>query len=177
MERVIVAFESEKTCERICDILESGCAASCLRARSAGEVKRLAGKHHIGTVVCGFKLKDETAEDLFYDLPQSSVMLVIAHQSQLDMLSEDVFSLPAPVARGDLCLAVEMALQMNRRLERMLRPKRNTDENDIVEKAKRILMERDGMTEEQAHRFLQKKSMDNGSKMVQTAILILEDKL
>ena len=30
-----------------------------------------------------------------------------------------------------------------------------------------------GMTEEQAHRFLQKKSMDSGAKMVQTAKLVL----
>ena len=34
-------------------------------------------------------------------------------------------------------------------------------------------MDRNGMTEEQAHRFLQKKSMDSGVKMVQTARLVL----
>ena len=31
-----------------------------------------------------------------------------------------------------------------------------------------------GMTEEQAHRFLQKKSMDSGAKLIQTAQLVLE---
>ena len=30
------------------------------------------------------------------------------------------------------------------------------------------------MTEEQAHRFLQKRSMDTGAKMVQTAQLVLD---
>ena len=80
MEKVIVAFESEKACERICDILESGGVAACYRAHSGGEVKRLVAKQHIGTVVCGYKLRDETAEDLFYDLPAASTMLVIGDQ-------------------------------------------------------------------------------------------------
>ena len=176
MEKVIVAFESEKACERICDILESGGVAACYRAHSGGEVKRLVDKQHIGTVVCGYKLRDETAEDLFYDLPAASTMLVIARQNMLDLLSDDIFSLPAPVTRGDLCASVSMVLQMGRRLERVLRPKRNEEETQVVEKAKRHLMEREGLTEEEAHRYIQKKSMDSGARMVQTAILVLEDR-
>ena len=35
-------------------------------------------------------------------------------------------------------------------------------------------MDRHGMTEAQAHRFLQKKSMDSGAKLIQTAQLVLE---
>lgn len=176
MEKVIVAFESEKSCERICDILESGCVAVCYKARSGGEVKRLVAKQHIGTVICGYKLRDESAEDLFYDLPPTSAMLVIARQDILDLLSDDIFTLPAPVSKGDLCASVSMVLQMSRRLERSLRPRRNEEENQVVAKAKQYLMEREGMTEEEAHRYIQKKSMDSGSKMVQTAILILEDR-
>ena len=42
----------------------------------------------------------------------------------------------------------------------------------LIDEAKSLLMERHGMTEEQAHRFLQKKSMDSGAKMVQTAKLV-----
>ncbi len=176
MEQIIVAFESEKACERICEILEGGGVAACYRARSGGEVKRLAAKHHIGTVICGFKLRDESAEDLFCDLPPTGSVLVIARQSQLDLLGDDIFTLAAPVTPGDLCASVHMLLQMERRLERALRPKRSQEENQLVDKAKRHLMERDGLTEEEAHRYIQKKSMDSGSRMVQTAILILEDR-
>lgn len=177
MEKIIVAFESEKSCERICDILESGCVATCCKARSGGEVKRLVAKQHIGTIICGYKLRDESAEDLFYDLPPSSAMLVIGRQDLLDLLSDDIFTLSAPVSRSDLCASVSMVLQMSRRLERMLRPKRNEEENHLVDKAKRHLMERDGLTEEEAHRYIQKKSMDSGARMVQTAILVLEDRV
>ena len=90
MEKIIVAFESEKSCERICDILEGGSVAVCCKARSGGEVKRLVAKQHIGTIVCGYKLRDGSAEDLFYDLPPASTMVVIARQDMLDMLSDDM---------------------------------------------------------------------------------------
>ena len=93
----------------------------------------------------------------------------------LDVLTEDIFRLPAPVSKGDLCASVRMVLQMNHRLERMIRPRRNEEEQAVIEEAKRLLMERNGMTEEQAHRFIQKKSMDSGSRMVQTARLVLGD--
>lgn len=176
MEKVIVAFESEKSLDRICEILEGGRVAACLKARSAGEVKRLVSKQHVSTVVCGYKLKEESAEQLFYDLPSASAVLVVARPDQVELLSDDVFHIAAPVSRGDLCVAVGMVLQMSRRLERALKPKRNQEENSVVEKAKRVLMEQRGMSEEEAHRFIQKKSMDMGAKMVQTAILILEDK-
>ena len=44
-----------------------------------------------------------------------------------------------------------------------------------MEEAKAVLMARDGMTEEQAHRFLQKRSMDNGARLVDTARQVLEE--
>lgn len=177
MEKVIVAFDSEKSCQRMSDIIKEGCACVCYSANSAGEAKRLAAKFHINTLVCGYKLRDDLAEDLFYDLPPASVMLVVARPDQLEMLSDDIFTLSAPVSKGDLCACVSLLFQVERRLERALRPKRSDTENEVVEKAKRHLMERDGLSEEEAHRYMQKKSMDTGAKMLQTAILALQDRI
>ena len=43
----------------------------------------------------------------------------------------------------------------------------------LVAQAKALLMDRHGMTEAQAHRFLQKESMDHGSKLAETARIVL----
>lgn len=175
VDKVIVAFEGEKTALKFADILEQE-AASCIICHSPDEVKRIVAKRDLGVVVCGYKLRNQTAEELMDDLPPTTIMLVIAAQGQLDLCeNEDIFRLPAPVSRGDLLASVRMALQMSHRLERMVRPRRNEEEKQIVEQAKAILMERHGMTEDQAHRFIQKRSMDNGTKMVQTAQVILND--
>ncbi|MCD8145608.1 MAG: ANTAR domain-containing protein [Oscillospiraceae bacterium] len=175
MEKVIVAFEGEKTARKFAEILE-GNVASCIVCHTPDEVKRVVAKRDLSVVVCGYKLRSQTAVELMENLPSTTIMLVIATQNQLDLCdSEDIFRLPAPVSRGDLLASVRMALQMSHRLERMARPQRNEEEKQIIEQAKALLMDRHDMTEDQAHRFIQKRSMDNGTKMVQTARLILDD--
>ena len=60
------------------------------------------------------------------------------------------------------------------RLERAARPQRSQEELALIDRAKALLMDRNGMTEEQAHRYLQKKSMDSGAKLIQTAQQVLD---
>ena len=67
-----------------------------------------------------------------------------------------------------------MLLQVGRRLERAARPQRSQEELALIDRAKALLMDRNGMTEEQAHRYLQKKSMDSGAKLIQTAQQVLD---
>ena len=44
----------------------------------------------------------------------------------------------------------------------------------LIDGAKALLMERSGMSEAQAYRFLQKTSMDHSARLVQTAQMILD---
>lgn len=175
MDKVILAFEGEKTTARVRDILESSGAAACLICHSAAEVKRLVNKQHVTVVLCGYKLRDETAEALCADLPFTCSVLVLAVQNLLDMIeNEDIFKLTAPVSRNDLLSSVRMLTQVGRRIERYTRPKHSEEEQEYILQAKKLLMERNGMTEEQAHRFLQKRSMDSGAKLIQTAQMVLD---
>ena len=175
MEQVIVAFENTKNAGRIKDILETSGTASCILCKTADQVRRTVNKLHITAVICGFKLADQSAEALAGDLPPSCAVLVLASQNLLDLLQDDdLFRLPAPVSKGDLTASVRMLLQMGRRLERALRPRRSPEEQALIQQAKALLMDRNGMTEEQAHRFLQKTSMDNGTKLLQTAQMVLD---
>ena len=178
MEKVIVAFESEKSCWRIKEILESTGTAACIVCRSAAEVKRVVSKQRITTVVCGYKFPDDSAQGLFEDLPPNCSMLLVAVQCLREAGESgengDIFKLATPVPKGDLLASVRMLLQMGRRLEKIVRPRRPEGEQAVVDRAKDLLMARHGMTEEQAHRFLQKKSMDSGMKLIQTARTVLE---
>ena len=51
--------------------------------------------------------------------------------------------------------------------------KRSEEEQQVIQKAKRLLIERNNMTEAQAHRYIQKCSMDSGTDMTETAYMIL----
>ena len=50
---------------------------------------------------------------------------------------------------------------------------RNPEQQALVKEAKSLLMERNNMTEEEAHRYLQKCSMEIGVNMVETAQMVL----
>ena len=129
MEKIIVAFESEKTALRVKELLEGGGAAACLVCRTADQVRRAINK------------------------------------------------LPVPaVSRGDLLAAVRLLLQVGRRLERYGRPCHSGEDRRLIDRAKALLMDRHGITEEQAHYYLQKKSMDSRTKLALTARLVLDSK-
>lgn len=174
MQKVIVAFESESNGAKIREILESGGAATCILCRSAAEVKRVVQKQRLNLVICGFKLADENCEELYQDLPESCSMLMVAPQTRLELCEDEgIFKLAAPIHRGDLLASVRMLVQMNQKFARQQHPPRTEEEQDLVRQAKALLMDRHDMTEEQAHRFLQKKSMDSGAKLADTARMVL----
>ncbi len=175
MEQVILAFEGEKNGTRIRDMLMTAGVAECSLCRSAAEVKRLVFQQGINAVVCGYKLPDETAESLFEDLPPNCSMLVVAPQGMLDLIgSNELLRLPAPATRENLVAAVRELLLSCHRTDRFVRPQRSAEELALIERAKVFLIRRRGMSEEEAHRYLQKRSMDEGKKMPQTAQSILD---
>lgn len=53
--------------------------------------------------------------------------------------------------------------------------KRSESENDYISKAKEALMSVKGMNEAQAHKYLQRVSMNSGKKLLQTAMDILDE--
>ena len=176
-QTVIVAFEGDGNRAKIKEILESEGEFSCLMCRSAAEVKRAAHKQYQCIIVCGFKLADGTCEDLFHDLPAGCFMLMVAPQDRLELSeTEGIFKLQSPIRRGELLASVRMLAQFQRYVPREKGPaRRGEEERKLIAQAKAVLMDRHGMTEEQAHRFLQTQSMDNGAKLTDTAKLVLAD--
>lgn len=173
MRQVIVAFERQSNCDRIRETLESTGEFACLTCRSAAQVKRTVGKLRLDLVVCGFKLADESCETLYGDLPQRCAMLMVAPQAQLDLCAAaGVFKLPTPVGRGSLLASVRLLAQLTQAREAPVR--RSEEEQELVERAKAALVQ-GGMTEEQAHRLLQKRSMDRGARMADTARQVLDE--
>lgn len=177
MEKIIVAFENEDACRKAAEIIQAGGAASCVTLRRCADVKHMVHKLRASIVVCGYRLADGPCEDLFRELPPTCSMLMVANRAQLDMVDEGIFKLPVPVSKSGLCACVEMLLQANRQKGKYLRPRRSDEERAVVEKAKKRLMERSGMTEEAAHRYLQKQSMDSGARLPQTAQAVLDGRV
>ena len=175
MDRVLVAFSSEESQRRIGRLLESCGLLPACGFFSGADVIRAVRKAGSALVVCGFKLRDMTASDLAASLRGCGAVLVISSASYLDLCEgENLFKLATPVSRSEFTATLELLQQFQTRQLRPPLSKRSEDEQQLIQKAKTLLMEVNRMSEAEAHRFLQKRSMDTGAKLTETAQAILD---
>ena len=173
MSRLIVAFESEVTRQRVCELFAASSFPVRASCRTGAEVIRAA--HFMGgaVVVCGVKLADCTADQLYSDLEGLACMLVVAKPEQLEMCENPhIFRLPLPVNRHDLTASVRMLEQLAEMEQ--ARPQQNAADQELIRQAKIYLQEVRLMTEEEAHRYLQKRSMTTRRKMAEVAAEIID---
>lgn len=130
-----------------------------------------------GIVVCGYKLADMLYSELHESLPQGFEMLLMASQRFLmECRDNDIVCLSMPFKLNDLVNTVEMmsnSIAYKRRKRREQPKQRNPEEVALINEAKLLLMNRNNMTEEEAHRYIQKTSMDNSTSLVETAQMVL----
>lgn len=149
-------------------------AAACLTgAQALQAVERL----EAGVVLCGIRFVDMMYYDLKDCLPDTFEMVVVSGSSQWQEYGDDdVICLPMPLKAYDLVDTIsDLLTDIHRRLkaEKEKPKKRSADEQGIINQAKTLLIEKNGLTEAEAHRYLQKHSMDNGTNMVETSYMVL----
>ena len=131
MDTVIVAFENPAMGERFGDVLESTGTAKCLTCRSGDQVRRLLNKQQVYCVICSPHLSDGPAEWLYEDLPPSCSLLLVGPQHVLDACTgRDLFKLPTPIRKEEAVSTVRLLIQFGRRMERFVRPRRSSAEQD-----------------------------------------------
>ncbi len=130
-----------------------------------------------GIVICSYKLMDMVYSELHDCLPPGFEMLLMASDHLLSQCGgSGIMCLSMPLKVGDLVNTVSMMTEgiERRRRRARLKPKvRSAEEENAIREAKELLMGRNHMTEEEAHRYLQKCSMDSGTNMVETAMMVL----
>ena len=166
MNRLIVAFSSDTAAHRICAWLaQSGFPARTV-CRTGAEVVRAVRYMGGGSVICAARLPDYTADELYDDLDGQADLLVIGKPEQLsDCENPAIRRLPLPVNRYQLAEAAE-ALTQAQQARAPAKPSQQ-------DHAKALLQSARGMTEPEAHRYLQRRSMEAHRKMADTARLVI----
>ncbi len=130
-----------------------------------------------GIVVCASRLQDMVYGQLREYLPDGFEMLVLTAPNAWEKEPmEGVVCLQMPMKVHELVSSMEMiayTLERRRRKRRAQPKSRSQEERQLIQKAKELLMERNHMTEEEAHHYIQKSSMDSGTGMTETAQMIL----
>ncbi len=177
MTNLIVAFPKEDSARSIKKLLmqnghhvDAVCTTGAQALQSANE---LGG----GIVVCGYRFVDMMYTELYEYLPPGFEMLLVASPSNCAGRDvKNLVCLATPLKCNELLQTVEMMeyTQMRRRKKQKSKPtERSGEEQELIAKAKALLMERNDLSEAEAHHYLQKRSMDNGTGLTETAQMIL----
>lgn len=130
-----------------------------------------------GIIISGYKYPDMHYLELKESLPEGFDMLLLASARVCTECADpDIICVTMPLKVQDLMSTLEMMCmhQMRRKKRLRSKPKQRTEaEKRTLREAKEVLMERNRMTEEEAHRYLQKCSMDSGTSLTETAQMVL----
>lgn len=158
MINIIIALTAIKGREQLSRAIAGGGNYNILPPVSSGaevlkSVQRFGGK---GVVVCGELLGDMYYTQLSAMLPDNyKILLLVKSGGGFYENSGNMAMLVLPFTSGNLHQTIQtlsLDLLPKKPIKRLSR--------ELVEEAKAILMGRNNMTEPQAHRFIQKRSMD-----------------
>lgn len=177
MSNLVIAFPKQEVSHNLKRILtQSGYHVPAVCASGAQALERM-GELESGILVCGARFADMTYAQLYADLPEGFQMLLIAGAAAVrERQVENLVCLVMPFQVHELLETLEMMEQRQQRRKKRLRSvprERSGEEKRTIGQAKALLMERNGMTEEEAHRYMQKRSMENGTGLFEVAQMLL----
>ena len=178
MSSILVANSNADNAKKIAAVLRSGGLNVSSVCTTGAQVIDFTNRHYQGgVVVCSEKLTDMPALNLPRVAGSGYDFLFIVKSPPANLSdSLSCISLLVPLNRMALISTVNMFLNLSDYSSLNVKKKiasGNLDEKQMIETAKNLLIERNNFSESQAHRFIQKKSMDTGKKMIETALIIL----
>lgn len=177
MGSVLIAMAKQEDANRIASVIRSQGMTQDIKVCDTGaEVLRFARDREYGVVICGKRMRDMGYAEMAEMLPEYFGTVVLTKDASLEVVNDNMVKLILPFRMGDLINTVDMITQgfyRHIKKKKEVPPKRREEEQKLITQAKLILMERNGLSEEEAFRYIQKNSMDLGRKMVESARMIL----
>ena len=177
MSNIVIAFPKKEVAQNIRKILsQSGYSVQAVCSTGA---QALASVNNLenGILICGSRFIDMMYMEIHDYLPPEFQMLLIASPTSIQEREvENLVCLEWPMKVHELLQTLEMMEgQIHRRRKRLRNIPRQRSEEDrqMIEQAKALLMDRNKFSEEEAHRYIQKRSMENGTGLVEVAQMIL----
>lgn len=177
MGDIVIAMPKQEDANRIRDAIKrSGLWEEIYICSSGAETLRVVENQDVSLVICMKSLGDMRYEELANYISSRVNILLLTKDAALAPFSSSIVKLLIPFRPSDLVTSVKTLLPSSyyeRRKKPSTKPKRTPEEQEILDKAKSILMERNFMTEPEAFRYIQKNSMDAGRTLIESAQMII----
>ncbi len=186
MNNIMIVSSTEKGAVLLDKLLKeqsAGLAAEI--CRSASEARRVLQENDPELLVINTPLKDEFGHELALTASEkTSAGIILTVQAELaediEARVEDsgVIVVPKPISRSLFHHAVKVALSIRKRILGLKREnvqlQKKIDEIRLVDRAKCCLIQSLNMSEPQAHRYIEKRAMDERVSRMEIAESILK---
>lgn len=170
---IFIAFDNRKIAVSIAKILIANGNNVVAIAKSSTELMNSLNYYPAGIIITGCVFDGIRNEYMMYDIPESFNLVVVGNKLQIDNFPDGrAFKLSMPLQKNDLICSVEMLMTMDTQYKPAVH--KNLNDEKVIMRAKNLLIDMYSMSESQAYRYMQKKSMDTGRKLVDIARIILE---
>ncbi|MDE5671673.1 MAG: response regulator [Eubacterium sp.] len=168
MKDIIVVYPSRNTGMKLRTLIEkAGYHVSHICAHGATALEIAQGKRS-GVIVCPFVMSDMSSAELAEALPDGFDVVALSKNGSEQYMG-NMLTLAMPLDLSEFLQTIGILASSQSGFT-----KRSESENDYISKAKEALMSVRGMSELQAHKYLQKVSMNSGKRLLQTAMDILD---
>ena len=181
---ILVVSVSDKLFGIFGDLLKDRFCPDIKHAQSVNEARRLTLLQNFDIVAINVPLKDESGIDFAINLAYENskgVLLLINNEyydQVLDKVMEyGVLTVSKPLSKQTLYEAANLIIATNHRLEKVEKKNEKLtakmEEVRIVNRAKWVLIEKLGLSEEEAHRVIEKQAMDERQSKREVAETIM----
>lgn len=184
MDKVLVVSSTQKSIDLLTVLLKSNGYQNIQSVSNGTEARRVTNQSDFSIIIVNSPLSDEFGVDLCISLTEITCasIILIAKNEIVDDLSAKVENfgvlvMGKPINRAVFYQTVKLAVASRRRIvglqQQNVKLQNKIEEIRCIDKAKCFLIEQKGMTESQAHRYIEKMAMDNRKTRKEVAENIL----
>lgn len=154
-------------------LLDSNIKCNISYSQTAGETRRLLANNYYDIVIVNSPLTDEFGDDLVKEICNlSQVMFLIKNELYdnkiQDLLDYDLFTVVKPINKVRFYESLNAVACIVNKIRdtnvEVLKLKEKLEELKFISKAKCLLIEKNHLTEEEAHRYIEKEAMNSRMK-------------
>lgn len=171
MENVLIVSSTEKGQDFLAGFLRTNNYSKITIAGNGSEARRLLNENDYGLVIINAPLTDETGEELSITATETSMagVILIVRTEIADEVSSKVenygvFVLAKPLSRLLFYQTLKLIAASRSRLlglkHENVKLQEKIEEIRLVDRAKCVLIQHLNITEQQAHRYIEKQAMD-----------------
>lgn len=185
MQHILIISTNEKINVYVKDFLHSEDHVHITFCKESNKARRLVLEHAFDIILMNYPLMDDTSYDLPLDLAKGcdATIFLLVNQKRYDgivdkMEQTGIYVIGKPINKQVLSLVLRFAFVTQKRIAIMQHKTKNLSsklqEIKLIDRAKCLLMEKEHLSEQQAHRYLEKKAMDQQCTRFEIAKRLIE---